>query len=111
MSKRREKYIRIGKDAPFYCMSSKGSVSEARLIVAERLGRPLNRSEIVHHIDGNPLNNGNTNLMLTSYKDHYLISARDALRNKIIRFERLLPLWRQELEHLEGLLKILDLDV
>jgi hypothetical protein len=41
-----------------------GYVMEHRLIVAQHLGRPLKRTEVVHHIDHDPTNNDPANLML-----------------------------------------------
>lgn len=41
-----------------------GYVREHRLVMEKKLGRLLERNEVVHHIDGNPLNNDPANLML-----------------------------------------------
>jgi hypothetical protein len=41
-----------------------GYVMEHRLLMAEKIGRPLLRRECVHHIDHNPENNAIRNLML-----------------------------------------------
>lgn len=41
-----------------------GYVYEHILIMEEMLGRSLNENEVVHHIDGNKLNNNRDNLML-----------------------------------------------
>lgn len=42
-----------------------------RVVMEEKIGRPLKRGEVVHHIDGNPRNNGPDNLMLfNSQSDH-----------------------------------------
>lgn len=40
-----------------------GYVAEHRLVMEAKLGRFLARHEVVHHIDGNPLNNHPDNLM------------------------------------------------
>jgi hypothetical protein len=56
----------------FISMSRKdGYVMEHRLLIAQKLNRPLIRSEVVHHIDHNPENNSIDNLMLfSSNKEH-----------------------------------------
>jgi hypothetical protein len=41
-----------------------GYVMEHRLVMARMVGRPLMRTECVHHADHNPLNNVPTNLEL-----------------------------------------------
>lgn len=51
--------------------TKRGYAAEHRLLVAEVLERPLYRSEVVHHIDGDPSNNALSNLMLFgSNADH-----------------------------------------
>jgi transposase-like protein len=54
---------------PFYSMASIKTrdsryVLEHRLVMAQKLGRPLRRSETVHHIDGDRANNSPDNLQL-----------------------------------------------
>lgn len=41
-----------------------GYVAEHRLVMAQRIGRPLLRREVVHHEDHNPRNNRLANLSL-----------------------------------------------
>ena len=43
---------------------------EHRVVMAQHLGRPLQRWEVVHHIDGDPLNNDLANLQLMSQAEH-----------------------------------------
>ncbi len=43
---------------------------EHRVVMATHLGRPLERWEIVHHIDGDPLNNAIENLHLMTQAEH-----------------------------------------
>jgi len=40
----------------------RGYILEHRFVMAEKLGRPLRTEEIVHHKDGNPMNNALDNL-------------------------------------------------
>lgn len=47
-----------------------GYVYEHRYVVEKEIGRPLKKSEIVHHIDGNKLNNDISNLMLMTRSEH-----------------------------------------
>jgi hypothetical protein len=48
-------------------------IKEHRHIVERELGRKLKESEVVHHIDGNGLNNDISNLSIMSIKDHLLL--------------------------------------
>lgn len=41
-----------------------------RALVEGILGRPLKQSEVVHHIDGNPLNNDHSNLVVMEDNMH-----------------------------------------
>jgi hypothetical protein len=65
-------HILLSKDSPFYCMAEKkqGYVLEHRLVIAEKLGRPLLPSEKVHHLNGIKDDNRPTNLKLVSPLDH-----------------------------------------
>ena len=45
-------------------------ISEHRWIMENHLGRKLKRSEYVHHIDHNKLNNDISNLMIVNSKTH-----------------------------------------
>jgi hypothetical protein len=45
-------------------------VLEHRLVMAEFLGRPLTRAEVVHHIDGDKTNNAIDNLELMTRAEH-----------------------------------------
>ena len=41
-----------------------------RVIAEQMLGRPLEKGEIVHHIDGNKRNNDPSNLMVMTQSEH-----------------------------------------
>ena len=43
---------------------------EYRLVAASKIGRPLARTEIVHHIDGDVTNNTPDNLEVMSQSEH-----------------------------------------
>lgn len=48
----------------------KGWIYEHRKIAEDVLQRPLTKNEIVHHIDGNKLNNDRTNIQVMSRSEH-----------------------------------------
>ena len=70
--------------------NSKGYVSEHRLVVEKKLGRPLERKEVVHHIDFNPSNNQIENLMLFSSQSKHM-----SFHQKIKKFGMTNPIRRQ----------------
>jgi hypothetical protein len=69
------KYVRCPPE--FAVMSrADGYVMEHRLLVARVVGRPLLRTEVVHHEDHDPQNNALVNLSLFgSNRDHKLYEA------------------------------------
>lgn len=43
---------------------------EHRVVAEQKIGRPLRKDEVVHHIDGNKRNNSSDNLMICSRAEH-----------------------------------------
>ncbi len=56
--------------------------AEHRLVMERHLGRELSPNEIVHHIDGNKLNNDISNLVITTRSKHIEEHRQDLLKAK-----------------------------
>jgi hypothetical protein len=57
--------------------NSQGYVSEHRLVAERLLGRTLNKNEIIHHLNGDGLDNSPYNLCLCqSDSEHHLLHSK-----------------------------------
>ena len=93
-------YVYIAPDHPFFCMVRRASrVLEHRLVMAEHIGRSLKVGEVVHHIDGNRLNNNINNLMLLPSPAHH--SSYTQLQQQVRKLEEELGQVRVRLVQLE----------
>ena len=55
----------------YKCFNIEGrAIREHRLVMEKHLGRRLESREIVHHVDGNKLNNELSNLVITNRAEH-----------------------------------------
>ena len=68
------KYIKLSEH-PF--CNSHGYVAEHRLIMEKKIGRYLNREEIVHHINGDKQDNTIDNLQILSSEEHNTIHHKN----------------------------------
>jgi hypothetical protein len=73
-------YVKV-RDPLNVMADSRGYVWEHRLVMAKHLGRPLSRTEVVHHIDDNKSNNELSNLMLFGSQSEHIAHHR-SLNNK-----------------------------
>lgn len=55
---------------PDHPKARRGYIREHRYVIEKIIGRLLENDEIVHHIDGNTLNNSPENLQLMKKRDH-----------------------------------------
>jgi hypothetical protein len=78
-------------DHPF--ADKRGTVFEHRLVMEHLLGRYLNPSEVVHHVDGNKQNNDPSNLLVMDRVLHRMTHKQIFIRmayleNKLRQYER-----------------------
>lgn len=67
-----------------------GYVLEHRYIISQRIGRPLKDTEIVHHINGDKLDNRPENLEITSRSHHALHHMQSKPNINTRRVERVI---------------------
>ena len=75
ITKTRDGYIKV-RDPLNVMADNRGYVWEHRLVMAKHIGRPLLRTEVVHHIDDNKGNNHISNLMLFSSQSEHIAYHR-----------------------------------
>lgn len=62
-------YCWIRKSSHPFC-NSQGRIAYHRYLVEKHIGRYLTKSEVIHHVDGNPQNNNIDNLKIYSISEH-----------------------------------------
>lgn len=55
-------------------------VPKAHLVMENHIGRYIKKTEVVHHIDLNPLNNNNANLQIMTISEH--VKLHNSLRQR-----------------------------
>ena len=96
--------VSIDESHPYFCMAHRCACSyavlEHRLVMAEHLGRPLKPTEVVHHIDGNNLNNELSNLLLLPSQAMH--TAYTMMQGELHRLEEELLMVKQRVTLLEA---------
>ena len=90
LASQKDKYRKIynnsigAKDNPN--ATARGVISEHRLMAQKLLGRPLRKSEVVHHMDGNTMNNTEGNIIVFNHSsDHARWHAYGSLGSQLVQ--------------------------
>lgn len=77
----KEGYIQVYKPSNPMARDN-GYVAQHRLVASKMIKRPLSSDEIVHHIDGNKLNNKPSNLQVVTKSEHWRIHNQKQMINR-----------------------------
>lgn len=84
--------------------NKKGYVAEHRLIMSEKIGRPIKDTEHIHHINGKKGDNRVENLIVLNSHTHFLITLLQSKINKLKKENKKLKLELKELKN-EGVIR------
>lgn len=76
------RYWYLAEGYKVLCHDRENKIFEHRYVMEQKLGRKLTSEDIVHHIDGDKLNNHPDNLVITNRSDHLKIHRDDLEEGK-----------------------------
>lgn len=105
VSKQGYVHVILDRHSPFYSMSisTRGRVLEHRLVIAESLGRPLLRSEVVHHKNSIRHDNRLENLELIGCKGRHNTHDTQHMYELIREVKRLSATVKQQAQTIKAL--------
>lgn len=82
--KKKYKYVALhfSEKRPHSLFPGQKTIGEHRVLMAEKLNRPLKRTEVVHHKDENEQNNKIVNLELLTLSKHTSLHQKGRIRTK-----------------------------
>jgi hypothetical protein len=81
-------HLTVPRDDKFAPMRNNGYILEHRYIMAEHLGRCLNKDEVVHHINGIKTDNRIENLALLTPQEHETNTLLKIAQSRIFELEQ-----------------------
>ena len=98
-------HVWIPKSSPFYPMTKgrRGRVLEHRLVMAQHLGRCLDQTEVVHHINSIRHDNRLENLELVSSKGQHNTHENDKINDLIREVKKLSRIINKQSQEIKAL--------